>query len=166
MRNIIAIPLLALAVIFQSAIVSRFSLLAGSADVILVLIAAWALQDGVTTAFHWAFLASVMVGFASRMPWLIYLLGYGGVAFLALLLQRRVWQAPLLAIFSVTFLGTFFMHLVAYVYLRLAGDPLPFGDTMGLITLPSLLLNLLVAIPAQGLMRDLARWVFPTPESS
>lgn len=165
MRNIIAVPLLGLVVIFQSAIVSRFPLLAGSADIMLVLIAAWALQDGVTTAFHWAFLASVMVGFVSRLPWMIYLVGYCGVALLALLLQRRVWQAPLLAIFSVTFLGTLFMHLLSFVYLRLAGDPLPFGDTMGLITLPSLLLNLLVSIPAYGLMRDLARWVFPATET-
>lgn len=164
MRNIVAIPLLALAVILQSAIVSRLSLLSGYADLILVLLAAWALQEGVTTAFHWAFLASIMVSFSSQLPWFIYLLGYVGVVFLALLLQRRVWETPLLAMFSVTFLGTLLMHLMSYAYLRLAGDPLPFGDSMGLITLPSILLNMLLAIPLFGMMRDLARWVFPSME--
>ena len=59
MRNIIAIPLLALAVVLQSTIVSQFSLLAGYADLILVMLAAFALQKGVTTAFQWAFLASL-----------------------------------------------------------------------------------------------------------
>ena len=47
MRNIVAIPLLGLAVIAQSAIVGQFSLLAGSADLLLVILAAWALQEGV-----------------------------------------------------------------------------------------------------------------------
>ncbi|SRR5581483_3198267 len=164
MRNIVAIPLLALAVILQSAIVSQLTLLAGYADLILVLLAAWALQEGVTTAFHWAFLASIMVSFTSHLPWFIYFFSYAGTAFLALLLQRRVWETPLLAMFSVTFLGTLLMHLTTYAYLRLTGDPLPFGDSMGLITLPSLLLNMLLAIPLFGVMRDLARWVFPSME--
>ncbi len=164
MRNVIALPLLGLAVILQSAIVSQFSLLAGYADLLLVILAAWALQEGVTTAFHWAFLTSIMISFASHLPWFIYLFGYCGVVFLALMLQRRVWQAPLLAMFSVTFLGTLFMHLLSFAYLRLSGDNLPLGDALGLITLPSILLNLLLAIPVFGMMRDLARWVFPSME--
>ena len=166
MRNIIALPLLGLAVILQSAIVSQFSLLAGYADLVLVLLAAWTLQDGVTTAFHWAFLASIMVSFSSHLPWFIYMAGYFSVVLFALLLQRRVWQAPLLAMFSVAFLGTLVMHLLSYGYLRIVGDPLPFRDTMGLITLPSLLLNLLLSIPLYGFMRDVARWVFPSLEEA
>ncbi len=86
MRNIVAIPLLGLAVIVQSAIVGQFSLLAGYADLLLVILAAWALQEGVTTAFQWAFLASVMISFVSHLPWIIYFIGYFGVVFLALLL--------------------------------------------------------------------------------
>ncbi len=164
MRNLIAIPILFLAVILQSAIVSQFSLLAGYADLLLVLLAAWALQEGVTTAFHWAFLASILVSFSSRLPWFIYLTGYETVVLIALILQRRVWQAPLLAMFSVTFLGTIFMHLLTFGYLRLTGDPLPFNDTMSLITLPSVLLNMLIAIPLYGAVRDLAHWVFPAVE--
>jgi hypothetical protein len=165
MRNIIAIPLLALAVIFQSAIVSQFSLLAGYADLLLVILGAWALQEGVSTAFQWAFLASVMISLVSHLPWYIYMTGYFGVVYLALLLQRRVWQLPLLAMFSVTFLGTFFLHLLSFIYLRFTGDPMLFSDAMGLVTLPSVLLNMLIAIPIFGMMRDLAHWVFPSLEA-
>src|SRR5229473_422204 len=106
MRNIIAIPLLGLAVILQSTILSQFSLLAGYADLLLIMLGAWALQKGVTTGLQWAFLASIMVSIVSRMPWVVTLIGYGGVVFMAMALQQRVWQAPLLAMFSVTFLGT------------------------------------------------------------
>ncbi len=166
MRNIVAIPLLGLVVIAQSAIVGQFSLLAGYADLLLVILAAWALQEGVTTAFHWAFLASVMVSLISHLPWAIYFIGYISVVILALLLQRRVWQVPLLAMVSVTFLGTLFMHLLSFLYLSFSGIPLSFADSMGLVTLPSVLLNMLIAIPLFSMMRDLARWVFPSMEEA
>ena len=75
MRNLVALPLLGLAVIAQSTIISQFSLLSGYADLILVILVAWALQKGVVTAFHWAFLVGIMMGFASRMPWLVTMAG-------------------------------------------------------------------------------------------
>jgi hypothetical protein len=166
MRNLVAIPLLALVVIAQSAIVPAFALLSGYADLLLVLFAAWALQEGVSTAFQWAFLGSLMISFVSHMPWFVYFGGYIGVVFLARLLQKRIWQVPLLAMFTVTFFGTVLMHLLSFTYLRLFGQPLSFSDSMGLVTLPSVLLNLLVAIPVFGMMRDLARWVFPSAEAA
>lgn len=166
MRNLVAIPLLALAVIVQSTIVGHVSLLAGYADLLLVLLVAWALQERVTTAFQWAFLASVMVSLVSRLPWFVYLAGYCGAVGLALALQRRVWQVPLLAMFSVTFMGTLLIHALSFLYLNFSGLPAPLTDSLGLITLPSVLLNLLLAIPVFGMMRDLARWVFPSLEAA
>lgn len=161
MRNVVAIPFLGLAVIVQSAIVGQFTLLSGGVDLILVILTAWALQEGVTTAFHWAFLASVLVSLVSRLPWFIYFAGYFGVVMLALMLQRRVWQVPMLAMFSVTFLGTLFLHLLSFAYLGVLGARATLADALGLITLPSVLLNMLVAIPLFAVMRDVARWVFP-----
>ncbi|HEX8991799.1 MAG TPA: hypothetical protein VF784_08975 [Anaerolineales bacterium] len=166
MRNLVAIPLLILVVILQSAIVPVFSLLAGYADVMLVLLAAWALQEGVDTAYQWALLGGLMISIVSRLPWFIYFGGYLGVVLFARALQGRVWQVPLLAMFTVTFLGTVFMHLLTFVYLRLFGPAVALRDAMGLVTLPSVLLNLLIAIPLFGMMRDLARWVFPTQEAA
>ena len=162
MRNLIAIPLLGLAVIVQSAIIGQFPLLGGSADVLLVLVTAWALQEQVTTGFHWAFLASVFVGLVSSLPWFVYFAVYMGVVLLAMVLQRRVWQVPMLAMFSVTFIGTMLLHLLTLAYLSLSGNAVPALDALGLITLPSVLLNMLVAIPLFRLMRDLAGWVFQT----
>jgi cell shape-determining protein MreD len=165
MRNLVAIPLLALVVVLQSAVVPTFSLLSGFPDVLLVLLAAWALQEGVSTSIQWAMLGSLMMSLISHLPWFIYVAGYGGVVLFARLLQKRVWQVPLLAMFTVTFLGTVFMQLMSYVYLRLYGNSTPIADAMGLITLPTVLLNLLIAIPLFGMMRDLSRWVYPVPEA-
>jgi hypothetical protein len=66
--------------------------------------------------------------------------------------------------FSITFLGTIIVSLLSIVTLRIMGVPLPISDVLGLLTLPSVLLNMLIAIPVYAVMRDLARWVYPSPE--
>ena len=163
-RNLIAFPLLALVVIVQSAVVSQMSLLAGYADLMLVILAAWALKADASSAWLWAILGGIMVSFVSGMPWPIAMAGYMFVVLLAQALRQRVWQAPLLAMFSVIFLGTLSMNLLALLVLNLLGTPLPFGDSLGLIVLPSILLNLLFSIPVYAVVRDLAQWVSPAQE--
>jgi hypothetical protein len=164
MRNLVAFPLLIVAIIFKYSIISHINLLAGYADIMLVLLAGWALQERVTTAWHWAFLTGLLVAFISRLPWLVIFIGYFSVVYAAQALQKRVWQAPLLAMFAVTFLGTVWMHLLSFLVLRFLGTSLPFGQSLGMVTLPSLLLNMLIAIPIYSWMRDLAHWVFPVEE--
>jgi rod shape-determining protein MreD len=164
MRNLVAFPLLALAVILQSSVVSQVKLISGYADLLLIMIAAWALQERVKSAWHWAVLACAMLGFVSKMPWPILVIGYLAIVLLAQALQRRVWQAPLLAMFSVTFIGTLIMNFLSFAVLRILGTPFSPADVIGLITLPSLLLNMLFSIPVYTFMRDLARWVYPPEE--
>ncbi|HET7144567.1 MAG TPA: hypothetical protein VFI68_11150 [Anaerolineales bacterium] len=164
MRNIIAFPLLGLAVILQSAVITKIKLLSGYADLPLIMLTAWALQRYVKSAWHWAALACVMLAFVSKMPWIVEVIGLVAAVFFAQTLQRRVWQAPLLAMFSATFVATMFMHLLSFIVLLILGTPFSFGDVIGLITLPSLLLNMLFAIPVYAFMRDLARWVYREEE--
>lgn len=164
MRNLVAFPLLALVVIMQSSVISQVKLLSGYADLLLLTLAAWALQERVKSTWHWALLGCIMLGFVSRMPWFVLAIGYLAVVFIAQTFQRRVWQAPMLAMFSVTFAGTLFIHLISFTSLRILGTPFAFADVLGLITLPSLLLNMLFSMPVYAFMRDLARWVYPPEE--
>lgn len=164
MRNLIAVPVILFSVILQSAVISRVYLLSGIADLPLVLLAAWALQEEVDSAWHWAAAAGLLVGFVSGISWVVPVAGYLAVVGLARIFQRRVWQAPLLAMFSITFVGTLILSLLSLVVLRILGVPLPIDDSLGLVTLPTVLLNMLLAIPVYAVMRDLARWVYPSPE--
>ena len=68
-RNLIAFPLLALVVIVQSAVISHITLLAGYADLMLVILAAWALKAEASSAWLWAVLGGIMVYFVSGLPW-------------------------------------------------------------------------------------------------
>jgi rod shape-determining protein MreD len=164
MRNLVAVPVILFTVILQSAIISRVYLLSGSADLPLVMLAAWALQDGVDSAWHWAIATGLLVGFLSGLSWVVPVAGYVTVVVLAYLFQRRVWQAPLLAMFSITFIGTIIVSFLSVGVLRFSGVPLPMNDVLGLVMLPGVLLNMLLAIPVYAVMRDLARWVYPLPE--
>jgi hypothetical protein len=164
MRNIVAVPVILLTVILQTAIISRVYLLSGIADLPMVMLAAWALQDGVDSAWHWAIATGLLVGFISGISWIVPVAGYIFVVLLAYLFQQRVWQAPLLAMFSITFIGTILVGLLSVGVLRFSDVDLPISDVMGLVMLPSVLLNMLLAIPVYAVMRDLARWVYPAPE--
>lgn len=164
MRNLIAVPVILLTVVLQSAVFSRVYLLAGIADLPLVMLAAWSLQDGVDSAWHWAIATGFLVGFVSGIPAGVPVVAYIAVVALAYVLQRRVWQAPLLAMFSITFLGTIIVSVLSVGVIQFSGVELPLSDVLGVVMLPGVLLNMLIAIPVYAVMRDLARWVYPTAE--
>jgi rod shape-determining protein MreD len=163
---LVAIPVLGLAVMLQTAILSRINLLNGTADLVLLILAAWGLQDRVRGAWVWGAAAGLLVGSISGVPWYIYLAGYLTVTGIARILARRVWQAPLLAMFTVTITGTLIMLMLVYLErFILENLSLPFNLTFMQIILPSILLNLLLAIPVHALIRDLANRLFPGVEA-
>ena len=164
MRNLIAFPVILLAVILQSSVVSGMPLLSGYADLPLVMVTAWALQDQVDSAWHWAVATGALVGFISGINLAVPVIGYVLVVALAKILRMRVWQAPLLAMFSVTFFGTILTSVFSLVWLRVSGVPVTFQDSFGLVMLPGVLLNMLLAIPVYAVMRDLAHWTYPSLE--
>ena len=160
MKELIAIPLLSLVLVIQMAITSRIPLLGGYADLMLVTLAAWSLQDRVETSWHWAIFGGILVGSISALPWYIPLAGYLLMVALSRLLVRRIWQAPLLAMFVVVFIGSLIVHLLSVLALRLSGAAFTVADALSVVTLPSLLLNLFLALPAFPILRDLAVWVY------
>jgi len=164
MKNLIAIPVLGLAVMLQTAIISRINLLSGAGDLVLLVLVAWSLQESVENAWQWAVLSGLMVAFVSGLPAFVPLIGYLLAAALARLVIRQIWQSPILALLSVTFFSTLIYDLLTYLALLVSGSPLPFGDVLALIVLPSVFVNFLLAIPVHSLIRDLALWVYPPEE--
>jgi cell shape-determining protein MreD len=158
---LVAIPVLLLVVILQTSIVSRIQLLGGNADLVLLVVAAWGLQERVRGAWIWGMLAGLLVGLISGIPWYVYLISYLSVIGLARLVVHRTWQAPLLAMFAVTLIGTLEVLMLTFIDLRIGSVPLSFNEVFLYIILPTVLLNLLLSIPIHGLFHDLARWLYP-----
>lgn len=161
MAALIAIPVLGGLAMLQSSILSRLPLLHGSSDLIMLAIIAWALQKKTQTAWQWCIIGGLVANLTSALPLGVPLMGYILTTAIALLLRQRVWQVPILAMFLVTFLGTLITHGITVFALRLQGDPIPVLEAFNLITLPSILLNLLFAVLVYALAGELARWLYP-----
>jgi rod shape-determining protein MreD len=150
-----------LIVILQSAILSQVRLLYGSVDLVLLVLVAWAVQERVKTGWHWGLIAGFFVSLASAVPapavYLTYLLVTGG----AILFRRIFWARPLLAMIVATLAGTLLSHGLTVTALRLAGTSIPIFQAINIITLPSALLNMLLAIPVYAFITDLANWLHP-----
>jgi rod shape-determining protein MreD len=160
--TLVAIPVLGLAIILQTAIVSRINLLNGTADLVLLILAAWGLQDRVRSAWFWGVAAGLLVGFISGVPWYVYLAGYLVVTGMARILAHRVWQAPLLAMFTVTLIGTLVLLMLTYLERSIFENlSLSLNLVFMQIILPSILLNLLLAIPIHAIIRSLADSLYP-----
>jgi rod shape-determining protein MreD len=161
MAYLLAVTILGLLIIFQSALISRVHLLYGTADLVLLALIAWAVQERVRSAWQWTVIGGVLVSIVSALPLGAAMLGYLLATGVALAFRRWVWQVPLLAMVAGTFFGTFITHAVSLAALRSVGTPIPLLEALNIITLPSALLNLLLATPVYGLLGDLANWVYP-----
>jgi cell shape-determining protein MreD len=158
---LVAIPVLGLAIMLQTSFIERINLLNGAADLVLLITAAWSLQERARGAWVWGVLAGILVGFVSGIAWYVPLAGYLVIVGLARILAHRVWQAPLLAMFTVTLIGTMILLMFTLVERTLLDVALPINLSFVQIILPSILLNLLLAIPVHSVIRDLVNRLYP-----
>lgn len=149
------------ALMLQLAIFSQLPLMSGMADLVLVVLVAWAIQPRNQNPWVWALVGGGLVSLVSAMPWgapvLIYLL----IVFLTRRLQRQTIEIPILGMFIGTILGTFIQHILEMITLFFAGITLPLSESLTLVTLPSVLMNLLLALPIYAIMTDLANRFYP-----
>jgi rod shape-determining protein MreD len=159
--TLIAFPVLILVIMLQTIIVSSLPLLNGVADVVLLVLVSWGLQDRVKNAWIWAAIAGLMMEYVSGLPQFVPLAGYLLVMAVARVVRRRVWQTPVLAMFLVTFVGSVGSQGISLAALLASGTPLDIIDSLNLVILPGTLLNLLLALPVFALVVDLAQWLYP-----
>lgn len=148
---------LILALMLQYGVVSQTPLLAGYADIILLVVASWGLHQ--RTRYLWVviLLMSAMVGAISAEPMLIVVIVYMGVYLASTWVRERILQSPLLAMFFLVFAGTLFQHFFYMISLFISRTSFVWREAVFNILLPSLILNMLLAIPVHALIQELAR---------
>jgi rod shape-determining protein MreD len=161
MIYVVGLALFGFLTILQSTIVSRMPLLLGTADLILLFIIAWALQDRVDSAWQWSIIGGIFASLYSAVPFGSYVIAYLLATSVARMLKRRVWKAPFLAMLVATFIGTIIVTLVSFIARSISGVNIPMTSVLNLILLPGLLLNLILAIPVYSIVHDLAGWLYP-----
>lgn len=161
MAILVGLPVLALSVILQSTVFSRVTLINGTVDLVLLVVASWALNDQSEDEWIWAVIAGGLFGFVTALPVWVPVVAFSLVTLVAVYLKRRVWQIPILALFITVVAGTLILHLLTVLVLTVLQTPLSFAEAFNRIILPSLLLNLLAAIPIHGFIGELSAWLFP-----
>jgi cell shape-determining protein MreD len=156
--------LLLIASVLQVTLMGRFSLLAGTADLLLLVMLTYMLQEDVRADWRWGIAVGLMVDLSSALPIWVSLAAYVGAAALAQLLETRVWKIPLLTLFGATLGGTLLIQAVTMFYLWLNASPINFAEAFNLVTLPSMLLNLLLVLPVSAVVSEFSKLALPSQE--
>ncbi len=158
--------LLLLAVLLQSAVVTQWHLLRGTVDLPLLVLAAWVTRERrVAPAWFWGLAIGALWDVFSALPPGTGIIAYGSVGLAAQILRQRLWHPPYLLLFLLLLGGSLETQGVAYAMARLAlAADIPFVDAIVQVMLPTLLLNLLAALPVYAVVVEWADWVLPTEE--
>lgn len=152
---------LVMIIMLQSGIASRITLFSGAADLILLFLAALGLQSQMKHIWLWTVITGLLISIMSAMPFFVPFFGYLAITVITQMIQKRVWQTPLLAMLIAVFFGTIIQHVLYIVALIISGTPISWIDSMNLVTLPSLLINMLLAIPAYAVVHEIALMIKP-----
>ena len=161
MSILLSIPTLGLIAILQSAVVSRLPLNRGTADIMLVVLIAIALQKTVTTSWQWSIVGGLFVDFLSGLPFGIFTVSYLLATGLALILRERIWRFSFLMQLLVVLFGTLFSHAISFLALFLQGGEIPLDTVLQMVTLPSIILNFMLSLPIFILIQDILEQVNP-----
>lgn len=161
MALLISIPILAGLGMIQSAVISKVPLLLGTTDLVLVALVAWALQEKVKQPWQWSMIGGVIMTILSGLPIGVYLVAYLGAVFIAAFIRRRIWKVPFLGMLTAIFIGTMLSQVISWLSRWFTGVLIPIDQALVFVMLPSILLNLLVAVPAYFMLKDLASRLYP-----
>ena len=158
---LLAVPVFLLVLMLQTTVMSTLTLLNGTADLVLLVLTAWAVQERVRSAVEWAAIGGVLVGIISHVPLVVPIAGYLAVAILARVLRARIWQSPLVSLFLATFAGSVILPALTWAALQFEGTSYPLMESINRVVLPGTLLNLLLALPVYTIVAGLAQSVYP-----
>ncbi|MCD6424292.1 MAG: rod shape-determining protein MreD [Anaerolineales bacterium] len=161
MSVILSIPTLGLIAILQSAVVSRLPLNRGTADLMLVVLVAIALQKTVSTSWQWSIVGGLFMDYLSGLPFGIFTVSYLLATGLALIIRERIWRFSFLMQLLVVFFGTMFSHALSFLVLFLQGSEIMLGTVLQVVTLPSIILNFMISLPIFILTQDILEQVNP-----
>ncbi|HPR35554.1 MAG TPA: hypothetical protein PKY64_07770 [Anaerolineaceae bacterium] len=150
-----------LAMMLQYGVFSRWMILSGSPDLVLLLVIALCLHQKQRWFWILILIMGGVVGFVSALPFFLPMIVYMAVYLVSLSLKQRVWQTPLLAMFLLTFSATIVVNFLSIAVLFVQRIPFVFSEALVRVVLPSVFLNMFLAIPVHAIVRELSIWMNP-----
>ncbi len=152
----LGIPLFALAAVLQSTILPRLRVFGGQPDLIVILVLAWATLDRKHEGMAWAFVGGLFLDLFSGAPLGLSSLVLLPIAYLIGLTEAQVYRNNIVLPVILAAGGALAYHVFYALSLRfLVGHPLVWATSFGYVTLPSVLFDVILIIPA---LTILGRW--------
>ena len=150
-----------LAMMLQYGVFSRWMILSGSPDLVLLLIIALSLHQKHRRFWILILIMGGVVGLVSALPYFVPMIVYIAVYLSSLSLRQRVWQTPLLGMFLLTFGATILANFLSITVLFVQRIPFDFTEALVNVVLPAVFLNMFLAIPVHAIVRELSVWLYP-----
>ena len=120
---------------------------------------ALASKDEVKYLWLFGIVGGLVVGFISAAPWYFFLTVYLLLIAVSRFIIRKIWQAPLLAMFILSFLGSLFSYSMIYLYRVVFENFSQNGSEVFInIILPSTLINILLILIIHPLVGYLTKF--------
>lgn len=165
METLLSSLLILLFTSVQLAVVSRLPLQHGMADIVLLLIIAWSLNRQAKHFYIPALIAGAVITFISSVPVPGVLVSYMLAAVLTRVLVNRLWEMPIFSMLIITIVATISQHLIYIITSQIRGIPIPLTQSLNQITLPSVFLNVILALPVYLIVQDVQKYVYYEAEN-
>lgn len=163
MRNsiLIAIPLMIILAVFQSAVLARVQLAGVTPQILFLVALAWGLQRGVEEGVAWAFIAGLLVDLFSVTPLGVSAVAYSLAVLVCTLLLRWLPPRRLLVASLMGMLGTVIYLLIYLLAMRIAGFSIAAAGIAQL--LPMLIIHALLILPIYLVIQFVLQALAPRP---
>jgi cell shape-determining protein MreD len=151
---VLAFPILFLTMMLQMVVINKLPLLYGYADLILLVVTIYAMHARAKNAWFWALLAGLFYGFVSKIPVIVPIIVFGVIIVSARYIRSRIWQMPILAYIFLVIAGTLLFQFLSLISLKFTGSVIPIMESINVIVIPSVMLNLIFAIPVYYIFND------------
>ena len=158
---LVGVPLLALAAVVQSTILSRYHFYGGTLDLVLVMVLGWTLTGDALGGLGWGFVGGLCLDLLSGGPLGAMPLSLTVLAYVTGLTEGRFWGSHLLLPLGIALLGTLGFHLMSLGLLALSGHVVDWGVSLTRIVLPSALINTLLMWPVFSGLRWVHAQLYP-----
>jgi len=164
MEQLISIPVVVLLTFLQLSLSGKFMILNGFSDLIFIWMVAWINQTKINHSWLWLIMAIAVMGFVSAIPWYATAISYVSVLGIASFIKGRLWQSPLLSFLIVLIIGSLIYYFTGFISLQINGSMIQLRESFNRIILPSVVMNLVFALPIYLISRDMILWLYPNKE--
>lgn len=168
MRKIFILIFVLIIAMVQLGIFSNIQILSGKIDLLMLGVIAWIIQKKteLIDIIIFAIITVFFIYLISAEPIIIILGLYSLLVFVVFWSKNNIQQLPIVSMLIFSALFTL-LHLVIFgFYLQLSGVSMVAEEVFQSVILPSMIINLIAAIPMYLLVNELNRWVYPLVEEA